>query len=252
MDIQGKNLLALASVLLIVLAVAITHSDLSKYQDPLFSGVKVAKPSTCCVWSLCINCDYVATLGYAVWLGSQPAYVTASHGFDDGDAIYQPCYYDCGGERTGYIGRMWDKNDPYVDAAVCKIEARGTQASPHVEVCGFNPAPTSVDGYFADPELKSFEGKIIYSMYRIGHVTGCKGGQAQVYFYDPQYCLLVIYYDPQWQPTEPGDSGSALFQLRSVYTIERTWSIKIAGVLVRIRPVDNLQFLEAMRVGVRQ
>ncbi len=69
-----------------------------------------------------------------------------------------------------------------------------------------------------------------------------------MYFYDPQYCLLVIYYDPQWQPTEPGDSGSALFQLRSVYTIERTWSIKIAGVLVRIRPVDNPQFLEAMGV----
>ncbi|AET32918.1 hypothetical protein [Pyrobaculum ferrireducens] len=36
-----------AVLVAIVLVVALTQSDLSKYQDPLFPGVKMAKPATC-------------------------------------------------------------------------------------------------------------------------------------------------------------------------------------------------------------
>ncbi|AET33815.1 hypothetical protein [Pyrobaculum ferrireducens] len=188
-------------------------------------------------------CDKVFTLGYATWLGSRAAYVTVSHGLNNGDGVYQPCYYDCGGEPTGYVEEM-DK-ELYVDAAVLKIEQRGTQASPHVEICGFNPAPPLSNGYFTDAELKSYVGGSIYSMYRIGFVTGCRGGIAQVYAYEPYtydgqpYCLLVLQSTDRWQPTEQGDSGSPLFQIKSVYTLGNMWSIKMAGILTKVRYVDN-------------
>lgn len=173
--------------------------------------MKIAKPDTCWWGVIPYQCDKVFTLGYAAWLGSQPAYLTVSHGLKDGDSIYQPCYYVCGGERTGYIGKIWDREHPLVDAAVLKIDQRGTQASPHVEICGFKPAPTSVDGYFTDAELASYVGSTIYSMYRMGFVTGCKGGRAFVHSYMPYYdgqpyCLLVIVSSDQWQPTEQGDA----------------------------------------------
>ncbi|AET32919.1 hypothetical protein [Pyrobaculum ferrireducens] len=190
-------------------------------------------------------CDKVFTLGYATWLGSRAAYVTVSHGLNNGDGVYQPCYYDCGGEPTGYVEEM-DK-ELYADAAVLKIEQRGTQASPHVEICGFNPAPPLSNGYFTDAELQNLQGQTVWSMHRIGHVTGCKGGQARIYFYDPQYCLLSVYYDPQWQPAQEGDSGSPLFQLRSD-AIDRSWHVKVAGIFVRLRPADNPQFMEFMGV----
>ncbi len=41
----GLEAAVLVAVGLVVLVVALTQSDLSKYQDPLFPGVKMAKPA---------------------------------------------------------------------------------------------------------------------------------------------------------------------------------------------------------------
>ena len=111
---QCKITCIVLPVALALLVVALTLSDLSKYQDPLFPGVKIAKPDTCWFGFIPYQCDRVFTLGYAVWLGYQPAYVTVSHGLSDGDSIYQPCYYTCGGERTGYIGNV-DNQPRYIE-----------------------------------------------------------------------------------------------------------------------------------------
>ncbi|MCY0890286.1 MAG: hypothetical protein QW680_13145 [Pyrobaculum sp.] len=148
-----------------------------------------------------------------------------------------------------YIGKLWDKNDNLVDAAVVKIEKRSTMASPPIELCGYSGYPQVSMTYFSDSTLKSYEGQVIYNMYRIGHLTGYKGGKARIYYYEPTapdgrpYCLLVIYYDPEWKPTQQGDSGSPLLKVspipRTPYVL-----VTITGIFTSLRPADNPPFIE--------